>query len=1507
MEAMTNTQLIQSIYLGLLGRPAETDGLRFWTNILNSGQMTIDQIRENFVNNQPEYLNGQGAMSRADAVRDLYKNLYQREPDADGFEYWVNGEGAQIPMDQLVLAMTNPLGAGQEDLQVLFNKTTLANQISPMLDYLSVAEFADVLNSVSATEESLDAALAAVKAKEIPASDLIQQLYIGLLGRAAEADGLAFWSELLESGQMTLFEIRENFVNNQPEYINGQGAMSRADAVRDLYKNLFQREPDAEGFEYWVNGEGANVPFDLLVLAIMTPSAAAESDRSVLNQKVNAAHEFANGNANGKTAQDIIILNNGEPPVTQPPVTQPPATEPPVTQPPATEPPVTQPPATEPPVTQPPVVTPPVEDPEFTANLDDQGNLTFANVVLGPITLIYEITEQQGAVFHVEHNGERYDDTFPVALVKNVIAPNEDTTISIQGDIDINPQSVTEGEKLLIGASVRAIDVDGKLYYVPADITETGAFAIKNASDVFVGGDVEGSVKSGFEIYSTGSLKDITQQSALDWNVETAETHTFVYGMTLGAGNGADTLKLLGINHNDIIDAFMGISTTGYKDIFLSKTYVNIMLIIQTDNPEVTKSILLMDVIATDVVIMAPDITVQDAISAQLPDNIVTEQIIHLLVNSGNLTFGDIPAAPEPTTFTVELNDEGVLAFDGTAEGVISFTVSPEGVATFSREGVDATLTPNVTDITSAGEDTIIYLNDHANNLSVADARALLSIDGLDTQGFGFTLLDSLENIYLDTLSKSESELTEQGQALLVDINIQYDFYMNDLENHMDDPEYHEYYQQQIQLWYEYEKALIYQEYGIPDSIISQASAYTFTDEEGTNLGELNNLDIALLIERAVNSDDYSYTIKTTFGVSNGVNYTEEFPNATSVELSSDGSNAFIIGSSGDDVFSIDSGAGHRAENSTLNGGDGHDRLHFWSGHSGGHVEVFDDAFANATNFEEVSLSSSSGNNILQLGAFASETFSNHGITINTLPNQNIALDAAMFTQLMTVTGGNGTNSFIGGSRGNEFFTGTGTNTITTGLGSDIVNLSNGAGEDTIIIKMGTTEDIKQTASLVGLDLSGIKLGDTLTLTIAGRNEPVVLVYNGYTFSSDGSNGDVFTSITSNFDAQNDYQNSDIFVSIRGDVPFVIENARVDIASRDGEVSPIEMMNVTGRYFVYIGDAINLNVYGESLDALLSFGIWDAGSGTYVTINRNNQDETLTLADLMENGEITINGFRFYIDIDPNDPMNTGLFIEYASPFEVESILIEEPGEVPNQLIIDGPLQSTGDFMADQSELFDLSNTLDGDTITLTVVGLAEPIVMTKQDGIWGYTQDQGFSVRVFDFIPETTAINVRSTSDFEIASIAVIRQEYAGREINISETIQSQDDTFITPIAYSSIGSMDSIVNFQMNGQDKLFFDTSSAPITDQDSLEGGIVSIINGVITFAEDVGGELHDKVEAAFNYLHFNHIALFHHDDNTYVIRQNHESGIQNSDIIVELVGVTVTNLNTIMTDSLFVPV
>lgn len=120
----------------------------------------------------------------------------------------------------------------------------------------------------------------------------IQELYIGYLGRAGDRAGVEYWHSEINKGAITLEQVRSNFVNEQPEYAQLYGGLDRAQTVARIYENLFERQFDQAGFDYWVTGGGSSVNADQLIVAFL--QSASPADQQVLSHKWQVANAYTN-------------------------------------------------------------------------------------------------------------------------------------------------------------------------------------------------------------------------------------------------------------------------------------------------------------------------------------------------------------------------------------------------------------------------------------------------------------------------------------------------------------------------------------------------------------------------------------------------------------------------------------------------------------------------------------------------------------------------------------------------------------------------------------------------------------------------------------------------------------------------------------------------------------------------------------------------------------------------------------------------------------------------------------------------------------------------------------------------------------------------------------------------------------------------------------------------------------------------------------------------------------
>jgi serine protease len=190
---LNNTsEFVKQLYSDFLNRGTDEVGLAYWIDQIDSGAMTRPQVAKQFLLS-PEF--GQNIAP----VVDLYFAYFRRIPDYYGLMSWVNLRAQGTTLETIADAF----GESPE-----FQQTygTLSN------------------------------------------SQFVELVYQNVLGRQADPDGLAFWTDELDSGRRSRGEVMIGFIDS-PEF---QGLYGNKVYVTMVYMGLLRRSPDPDGFAYWV-------------------------------------------------------------------------------------------------------------------------------------------------------------------------------------------------------------------------------------------------------------------------------------------------------------------------------------------------------------------------------------------------------------------------------------------------------------------------------------------------------------------------------------------------------------------------------------------------------------------------------------------------------------------------------------------------------------------------------------------------------------------------------------------------------------------------------------------------------------------------------------------------------------------------------------------------------------------------------------------------------------------------------------------------------------------------------------------------------------------------------------------------------------------------------------------------------------------------------------------------------------------------------------------------------
>ena len=139
------------------------------------------------------------------------------------------------------------------------------------------------------------------------------EMYIAYFNRAPDAVGLAFWGTAYANG-MSLEDIAMEFAG-QPEtlatYPEGSNNLK---FVSDVYGNVLGRSPDIDGLRFWADQlDDGNVSRGEFILAMLNGVQDGSEDRAYLDQKTDLGALFAvhRGMSNTDDAAQVMALFDG--------------------------------------------------------------------------------------------------------------------------------------------------------------------------------------------------------------------------------------------------------------------------------------------------------------------------------------------------------------------------------------------------------------------------------------------------------------------------------------------------------------------------------------------------------------------------------------------------------------------------------------------------------------------------------------------------------------------------------------------------------------------------------------------------------------------------------------------------------------------------------------------------------------------------------------------------------------------------------------------------------------------------------------------------------------------------------------------------------------------------------------------------------------------------------------------------------------------------------------------
>ncbi len=122
------TDALQKLYVAYFNRPADPGGLEYWNNVMQHQNISLSDISNTFATS-PEYRDTYAGMNNQQVVNQVYVNLFGRNAEAAGLQYWTALlDSKQISLANVVTIIGN--GAQNSDLISYNAKTTAASSFT---------------------------------------------------------------------------------------------------------------------------------------------------------------------------------------------------------------------------------------------------------------------------------------------------------------------------------------------------------------------------------------------------------------------------------------------------------------------------------------------------------------------------------------------------------------------------------------------------------------------------------------------------------------------------------------------------------------------------------------------------------------------------------------------------------------------------------------------------------------------------------------------------------------------------------------------------------------------------------------------------------------------------------------------------------------------------------------------------------------------------------------------------------------------------------------------------------------------------------------------------------------------------------------------------------------------------------------------------------------------------------------------------------------------------------
>ena len=260
LDSATLQPHVQFAYLTYLGRPADAGGLAFFTGLLGQGG-SVETVRAQLLASG-EYLANHGGTS-AGFVAGLYADTLGRAPSPAEAAYWVGRLGRGASREDVALGFLRSPEGRNHQVSEIFAAHGLAIPAAGSIERQAMlADFRRGMSILSADSKVVTTALDTPPYVNASSTfGFINRLYAKVLGAAADAAGVLFWTTKLAEGSLNREQVSQAFLTSNA---------GRGKTISDFYLAFLGHGPDAAGLAYWVGVINAGGTFEQVQAALLS-------------------------------------------------------------------------------------------------------------------------------------------------------------------------------------------------------------------------------------------------------------------------------------------------------------------------------------------------------------------------------------------------------------------------------------------------------------------------------------------------------------------------------------------------------------------------------------------------------------------------------------------------------------------------------------------------------------------------------------------------------------------------------------------------------------------------------------------------------------------------------------------------------------------------------------------------------------------------------------------------------------------------------------------------------------------------------------------------------------------------------------------------------------------------------------------------------------------------------------------------------------------------------------